>query len=45
VEAVRLSDELGQTEEQIEKLLIQNESLQEYIFDIEQKLVGVDLEV
>ena len=32
-----------QAEQQVEKLLIENESLQEYIFDIEQKIVGVDL--
>jgi predicted RNase H-like nuclease (RuvC/YqgF family) len=44
-QAGQLKEELRQTEQQIEKLLIENESLQEYIFDIEQKIVGVDLEV
>jgi hypothetical protein len=32
-------------EKQVEKLLIENEGLQEYVFDMEQKVVGVDIEI
>ena len=40
-----LTEELAQSEKEMERLLVENEGLQEYIFDIEQKIVGVDLEV
>ena len=40
-----MSEQFKQLEEQYESLLINNDHLQEHIFDIEQKIVGVDLEV
>ena len=40
-----LTEELAQSEKEMERLLVENEGLQQYIFDIEQKIVGVDLEV
>jgi hypothetical protein len=36
---------MRQNEQQLDKVLIENEHLQEYIFDMEQKVVGIDLEI
>ena len=42
---MNLTEEMAQSEREIEKLMMENEGLQESIFDMEQKIIGVDLEV
>ena len=40
-----LKEEILRSEKEIEGLAIDNEKLQEHIFDMEQRIVGIDLEV
>lgn len=42
---MNLTEEMAQSEREMEKLMMENEGLQESIFDMEQKIIGVDLEV